>query len=202
MQNISTTIISSEKNSFSFEGPDNFVSSVNGYPIDQGRLRLLSTSLSEYMRKRYFKDGFSKNKKTPLNDLKEERLNNKRKSLFKDIEKPLEDLGNKICNIYHEHKEKNWDGYGAEPIKYLEQSLQFATDLFSVSRILVESVDIIPENDGCLCFEWFKSDSKYVNVAVKGDKLIYTYKLGDEKACGEVTYSGKQAIIEQIKKIA
>ena len=111
-------------------------------------------------------------------------------------------LEDKIHNVYNEHQEKNWDGYGAESIKYLDQSLKFAKDLVSESRILIESVDIVPENDGCLCFEWFYSHSKYINVSVKDDKLIYTYKLGDDNSgCGEVSYSGKQMIIEQIKRI-
>ena len=112
-------------------------------------------------------------------------------------------LEDKIHHVYNEHQEKNWDGYGAESMKYLDQSLKFAKDLFFESRALVESVDIVPENDGCLCFEWFHSHSKYMNVSVKGDKLIYTYKLGDDNSgCGEVSYSEKKMIIEQIKRIA
>lgn len=110
-------------------------------------------------------------------------------------------LENKIYNIYLEHQDKDWDGYCAEPIQYLNQSLQFAKDLFFESRVLIESVEIVPENDGCLCFEWHQSSSKFINISVKNDKLIYTYKFGEEKACGETTYSGKQMLIEQIKKI-
>ncbi len=209
MQNIYTTPVSSQKNSsLSFEKADDSIFSINGYSIDQYRRRLLSASSFGHLFKRYKQfsiELYPSNKVAVLKEifpgaLEEKTLNNKREHLF--VEKPLEELENKIYNVCAEHQEKNWDGYGAEPIKYLDQSLQFAEDLFSESRILVESVDIIPENDGCLCFEWFKSDSKYINVAVKGDKLIYTYKLGDEKACGEVTHSGKQTIIEQIKKIA
>ena len=116
-------------------------------------------------------------------------------------EKPLLELKDKIYNVYSEHQEENWDGYGAEPIKYLSQSLLFAKDLFFESISLVESVDIIPENDGCLCFEWFKSDNKFISISVESNQFIYNYKLGDEKGCGEVSFSGKQMLIEQIKKI-
>ena len=115
-------------------------------------------------------------------------------------EKPLKDLENKIYDVYDEHKQENWDGYGAEPLKYPPQSLEFAKSLFSESRLLVEAVDIIPENDGCLCFEWFKSDGKFIAVSVKDDKLIYDYKIGDEEGCGETNFSGKKQLIIQIKR--
>ena len=120
---------------------------------------------------------------------------------FELYDKPLLELQNKIYNIYDEHQIENWDGYGAEPIKYLNQSIQFAKALFDESRLLVESVDITPENDGCLCFEWFRTDSKFINISVKDNKLIYNYEIGDEKGCGETTFSGKQICIEKIKNI-
>ena len=196
MQNIYTT--SSQKNFFSIEK--------NNYSIDQDGSRLLSDFSFEYLSTQRSVASSKSSKcpmlKKPLDVLEKGALNNKREHLFRAVEKPLEELRNRIFNVYNEHKKKNWDGYGAEPMKYLDQSLQFADDLFSESRTLVESVDVIPENDGCLCFEWFKSNSKYINISVKGDKLIYTYKLGDEKACGEGTRSAKETIIEQIKKIA
>ena len=73
--------------------------------------------------------------------------------------------------------------------------------MFSESRILIESVDIVPENDGCLCFEWFKSNKEYINISVKNDKLIYTYQFEDDEGYGEVGFSEKQMLIEKIKKI-
>ena len=132
----------------------------------------------------------------------EESFNDTKHKLFSDLyEKPILELKGKIYNIYREHQHENWDGYGAIPIKHLSQSLQFADALFHESMMLAESVDIAPENDGCLCFEWFKSESKFIGISVKKDKLIYNYKIGDEEACGETTFSGRQMLIEQIKKI-
>ena len=125
---------------------------------------------------------------------------------FKEIFLPLDDIfykniKNEILNVYSERQKANWDGYGAEPIKYLSQALHFAKDLFLESRSLTQSVDIIPENDGCLCFEWFKSDNKLISISVGSERLAYNYKLGDEEAWGEVSFSGKQMLIEKIKKI-
>ena len=118
--------------------------------------------------------------------------------------KPLKSLTNKICDVYNSHQEENWDGYGAEPLplEFLPQSLEFAKILFAESRLLAESADIIPENDGCLCFEWFKSDEKFISVSVKGEKLIYNYEIGGAKSCGETNFSGKKHIIEKIKQVA
>ena len=113
----------------------------------------------------------------------------------------LLELQDKIHNVCKEHQNTNWDGYGAEPMKYLRQSLQFANDLYDDLGLFIESVDIIPENDGCLCFEWFKNNNNFISISVKNDKLIYDYKIEDEEGCGETNFSGKNMLVEQIKKI-
>ena len=114
--------------------------------------------------------------------------------------KPIKDLKDKICDVYNERQDDNWDGYEAEPLKFLPQSLQFAESLFFESRLLVESVSIIPENDGCLCFEWYKTDKKFISVSIKDEKLIYNYNIGGAKGCGET--NSYEVIIEQIKRVA
>lgn len=111
-------------------------------------------------------------------------------------------LKNEIQTIYHEHQKKNWDGYGAEPLKWLPEALNFADMLLQESQDIVESVDIVPENDGCLCFEWFKSDTRLISISIEDDKLIYNYRIEDEKGCGEVNFSGSQMLIDQIKQVA
>ena len=113
----------------------------------------------------------------------------------------LAQLENKIQSIYKEHQEENWDGYNAQPMKYLKKTLEFATVLQCESSRLIESVEIVPENDGCLCFEWFKSHSKYINISVKNNTLIYHYKIGEEEGCGETNFAGKEMLIEKTKRI-
>ena len=168
--------------------PDSSIFSVNG-----------SVSHSEYLLTQYKKDRFALLQEMTFELLKVSHFSNLLFSNF--LEKPFTELKNKICNVYQKHQEEKWDGYEAEPMKYLNESLKFAEDLFSESRTLIESVDVIPENDGCLCFDWFKSHSKYMTISVKDNKLIYTYKLGDEEDCGETTFSGKKDLIEKLKKI-
>ena len=116
-----------------------------------------------------------------------------------NYEKPKQYLQQKVVDVYHKHQEKNWDGYESEPIKYLFWSLKFAEVVSSAA--LTELIDIIPENDGCLCFEWFKSNNRFISISVKDDKLIYNYKTGEEEGCGETTFAGEQMLVEQIKKV-
>ena len=192
---------------------------INGYPLYQYEKPILKlafpNSHSEYLLQKYrsllaevissSKSMYSKTVSSyfsegeSLIDTDYRLLSDKPKFTYK---KPILELQSKICNVYEKHQTRNWDGYEAEPIQYLEQSLRFARALFAESRLLIESVDIVPENDGCLCFEWFKTDSKFINISVKNNILIFNYKIGDEKGCGETTFSGKQMLIEQIKKIA
>ena len=111
-------------------------------------------------------------------------------------------LKNKIQKVYNEHQKPGWDGYEAKPLKWLPKALEFADILFQKSQNLVESVDIVPENDGCLCFEWFKSDTCFISISIKDDVMIYNYKIETVKGCGEVNFSGSQILIDQIKQVA
>ena len=106
-------------------------------------------------------------------------------------------LKDKIKTVFNEHQRKGWDGYGAEPMLYLEQSLKFA-DQIPVN--LIKSLDIIPENDGCMCFEWFKSHEHFITISVCDDKLIYTYKIGDDDSYGEIYFTDRKWLFEIVKK--
>lgn len=116
-------------------------------------------------------------------------------------DKPLQDLENKIQQIYDENQEENWDGYGAKPVQNLSQALVFAEDLFLESQFLVKAVDITPENDGSICFEWFISNNRHISVAVKNDKLIHHSQIGEETDCGEKSFSGSKKLIRQIREV-
>lgn len=208
-----------QKNFLSFNSDEFLNVTVNGCPLYQYERPTLQTTFqyshSEYRAQMYraflvelmSSNGPMFSKEISLYSLENEFFSNEDYRLLSDesvyfYKEPLIELENKIYNVYNEHQEKDWDGYEAEPIQYLDQSIRFAEALFSESRLLIESVDIVPENDGCLCFEWFKTDNKFINVSVKNDILIFNYKIGDEKGCGETTFSGNRMLIEQIKKIA
>ena len=193
---------------------DNIVSSVNGHPLEQYDGMLMFNinkypSPSEYLRtlssvqkiipyiKGNFRDKWMESNINKPRSIDHTVVNN----ILNNNTIQIENLKQQIQNVYNKHQEKNWDGYDAEPIKYLSQSLQFASALFSESQLLIESIEIVPENDGCLCFEWFKSHKNYITISIKNDKLIYNYTIGDEKGCGEASFAGKEMLINQIRKI-
>ena len=118
-----------------------------------------------------------------------------------EISRILQKLRKTIRSVYEKHQTKNWDGYGAEPVKYLNQALDFAKSLHSESPELADSAEIIPENDGCLCFEWHKSENQFITVSVKSDGLIYNYQKGEEEGCGETNVFGKNPLIDRIQRI-
>lgn len=203
---IATQSLFDTKNSLSVSS-DKTLEAINNQPLNQYDKSVSPRTpytLSEYLFQRYKKLNKIHNEMLMILHVSSN-LSFVNKKDYKSSEslylKPLIELHNKIHDIYDETKCKGWDGYGAEPIEYLEEALQFATDLFSESRTLIESVDIFPENDGCFCFEWFKSNNRYINISVKNDKLIYTYKFGKNEGCGEKTPEGKQKLIEQIKEV-
>ena len=115
--------------------------------------------------------------------------------------KSLKEFKNQIQKVHSEHQKQGWDGYDAQPLKCLPEALRFADMLFQKSRDLVESVDIVPENDASLCFEWFKSDTSFISISVKDDQLIYNYRIEDTKDHGEVDFSDSQMLIDQIKQV-
>ena len=138
---------------------------------------------------------------TSLNDENAKIINRQKNPIKENIDTEVQKLKNNIREVYSEYQHQDWDGYKAEPLKYLEESLKFA-DTFSFEPTpLTQFVDIVPENDGCLCFEWFKSKSKFISISVKEDTLIYNYKIGEEEGCGETNFSGKQMLIAKIKQI-
>ena len=115
--------------------------------------------------------------------------------------KPLMDLQSDIIQVYDEHQKEGWDGYGAKPIQNRPQALQFAEALCQESRLLAEQVDIIPENDGAICFEWFISKERHIAVSTKNNTLIYHYQIEEEKACGETNFAGRQMLFGKIKEV-
>ena len=131
---------------------------------------------------------------SPANERSDRRQKTEKSRVLKKLKKT-------ICDVYKKHQIKNWDGFGAEPLIHPKQALDFAKSLFFKSPELAESADIIPENDGCLCFEWYKSDKQFITVSVKGDSLIYNYRKGEEEGCGETNIFGKNPLIDRIQRI-
>ena len=111
--------------------------------------------------------------------------------------KNLKELKAKIKRVYKNHQEKDWDCYGASPMLWLKQSLRFAGQ---IPVNLIKSLDIVPENDGCMCFEWFRSHNHFIDISVQDDNLIYLYEIGDKDSYGTTHYDNRQWLIEMVKE--
>ena len=116
----------------------------------------------------------------------------------KNLKSRLEDS---ICTLYDETRHVGWDGYGAEPLRYWAETLDFANRLLDHSRRLVETVDMVPEGDGSLCFSWRDQLCGYINICVQGDKLVYDYDILGEDVCGSANFAALPKLVEQIKRV-
>ena len=112
-------------------------------------------------------------------------------------------LRKKIDEVYLECRDEDWDGYGAIPISHsnYERALEFFRSLLLGSGRAIEEVDIIPENEGNLCFEWFKAKDRLISISVTGDKLIFNYKIEDSKGCGEISSRQQMILKPLIEKV-
>ena len=109
-----------------------------------------------------------------------------------------------ISTIHKECQNEGWDGYDASPIseenaKYAREIIDFLSSLYPTK--VMKLIDIIPENDGNFCFEWFKSNDKFISVSIKKNRLIFNYKNKEKKSCGETNFADKNSIIQKIKEI-
>ena len=119
------------------------------------------------------------------------------------LNRALEELRQKIEDCFYTYQEENWDYYGAEPMKYLKESLEFANSLSNESIKFVEEVEIVPENDGSMCFEWYKTETKYIMISVENDQLVYNYKNENTNGCGETSlnFSKHSELFNMLKKV-
>ena len=75
-----------------------------------------------------------------------------------------------IQELYKEHSENNWDGYGAERISpgaFIEAK--------RVAEMLPQDLpepDVIPEPNGDIAFEWYRSKRKVFIISVDGSSVI------------------------------
>jgi len=78
-----------------------------------------------------------------------------------------------------ECSENNWDGYGAQSIKY--KSYENARILLNNLPKSVEDPEVSIDPDGNIYFEWYKNHVQVFSVIVDSDKKIYYALLQDER---------------------
>ena len=118
----------------------------------------------------------------------------------------LDLVKSEIKAVYKENQKRGWDGYDGEPIKKenMKAALVFAEAIFEKSKLLIETVDIMPENTGAIAFEWFVDHGCQISISIFNKKLIYAYdfsKMKERKSCGQLDFKEKDEMIFITKQI-
>jgi len=93
------------------------------------------------------------------------------------------DFSNKMDNIIKECSDKNWDGYGAEPID--KDYKDIVEKLLNAFPQYIPTPDILPEPDGEISLEWNISKNKVFYISInKNNKLSYAYINNGKKSTG------------------
>ena len=110
-----------------------------------------------------------------------------------------------IKKLYEENNKKGWDGYGGLPIrrKNMENALVFFDFISNRSKILIDNLDIVPENTGSLSFDWFRDHDCQVSVSIWKDRFHYFYVFPEKygRDCGTLPWRDKEIMFSIIKKI-
>lgn len=75
-----------------------------------------------------------------------------------------------IATLYLTHRKSNWDGYGALPISRAAcfEAMRFLTMLPEA----VEMPEVVPEPDGNIALEWYKSKYEHLFVSFSGNGVV------------------------------
>lgn len=115
---------------------------------------------------------------------------------IKDIRKLLD----KIYKLFKKYSKEDWNGYNASPLKHLHYACLFVHKLNNYPKTLLKKLDIIPEPDGAICFEWWKSKKNFMSVSVKEDELLYCYTIQGKHKYGETNFEGINLVFNTLKE--
>lgn len=116
---------------------------------------------------------------------------------------PYEILIQALYKIFKECSEEGWDGYNALPITedvYIEAK-RFIENL---PLVFIPTLEIIPEPNGEIAFEWAKGKRQIFVASVIGrNEIIYAGLFGTNKTHGTEYYDDflPSIIIENLKRL-
>ena len=103
-----------------------------------------------------------------------------------------------LCSVYEECSERNWDGYGAEPVS--AEAYRLAYRFLEALPLGTPPPTVGAETDGHLTLEWYRSTNRVLSVSVSPEGLIYyAALLGTSKRSGTEPFRGE--IPEDIMRI-
>jgi hypothetical protein len=107
-----------------------------------------------------------------------------------------------LCSITEDCRERNWDGYGAEPVH--DETYRQAYRLLEALPLGTPPPSVGAEPDGHLTLEWYRSPRRTLSVSVSSDgDLHYAALLGAGKAYGTRPFFGEtpKAILDLIREV-
>lgn len=145
--------------------------------------------------------GVSDEARTVTGQLSEVKSDIKRESI--SMGKTFSDLQSELEVILDEAQDRNWDGYGAHPIKYPSYlEAQKFIDSFPLTTLVLPEVSLDP--DGEISFEWYKSSDHCFSISFSGDDILtYAGLFGINKINGSEYFGDEipETILENIKRV-
>jgi hypothetical protein len=88
-----------------------------------------------------------------------------------------------LLQIFKECRERNWDGYGAQPVS--DETYHLASKFLRALPPGTPAPSLGAEPDGHITLEWYRSPRQTLSVSISPDgELYYAALLGTERICG------------------
>ncbi|MBI4267523.1 MAG: hypothetical protein HY662_01915 [Chloroflexi bacterium] len=107
-------------------------------------------------------------------------------------------LQDELLDLFLEHRNDNWDGYGAKAVT--EEALASAFTFLTMLPTTITQPELSVEPDGSLVFEWYQRPGRVFSVTVeKAEQLSYSGLFDSSLTSGiESTEENSPEVIELI----
>ncbi|MBI2928630.1 MAG: DUF433 domain-containing protein [Verrucomicrobia bacterium] len=119
------------------------------------------------------------------------------------LAQPRAEMLDELYDVYLDCRERNWDGYGAEPISY--DAYLAAQKFIEAWLLTLPTAEISAAANGEISFEWYLAPDKIVSVGVSGDRVLsYASIFGPHKAHGTepLTDEIPAVVIAHVQRLA
>lgn len=118
------------------------------------------------------------------------------------IGRPIEEAAESLLELYKDCSEKNWDGYGANPVS--KDSISEALDFIQLLPSSFPMPQMLAEPSGEIGLEWYKDKKMIFAISFNGKNMItFAGIFGGNKIHGEEYFGDSipSRIIENIRRL-
>ncbi|MEW5816559.1 MAG: hypothetical protein AB1798_14345 [Spirochaetota bacterium] len=118
------------------------------------------------------------------------------------IGRPLEEAAESLLELYKDCSEKNWDGYGANPVS--KDSIYEALDFIQLLPSSFPMPQILAEPSGEIGLEWYKDKKLIFAISFNGKNMItFAGIFGSNKIHGEEYFGDSipSIVIENLRRL-